>query len=292
MQTYNVFISYRRSDEGIARSLASLLTMFGQRVFLDVSCIPLGVRWELSIQSALQSAETMLVLWSKRAAQSTYMPREWASRAQSCRIVPILLDDSPLPEELAQWQATQLQLHEVLARRIGAHGGSGKEPQVAVDSALQEIRTLSGNPHFDLSAPQRQAALRFAKEARGSSMWTVIAGVLGWLLARSSHALMRSPAVPALFLLGGFGAGKLDAPTPAVPPPPASSCDDVRACDVMWSNKTDEELVKIRDTVTLLDRHCRRVEPEKHERPAESNGEHVAADAGPPQNFGPGDNPP
>lgn len=105
-QPRTVFISYAREDEQLILPVANLLRAAGAVVFLDVQEIPYGERWESVLLAQLHAAERILVFWSVNAANSEWVRREYlAAIGAGLRVVPIPLDATPLPVELAAFQA-------------------------------------------------------------------------------------------------------------------------------------------------------------------------------------------
>lgn len=188
-----VFISYRRSDVGVARAMAELLESLGELVFLDVKSIRLGQSWEAAILQAAREANTMLVLWSRNAAASSYIRREWAMASPSCRLIPIRLDGSELPPELASRQALDLKVGERLLARISELQGAGMSHQAASEQLVDELRREG----VELQPRQRRALFGVAAAFGGSSL-----AALGWLARRSLQSVL-SPAGA----LAGAGAG-------------------------------------------------------------------------------------
>jgi hypothetical protein len=102
-----LFISYSHEDSGSVHPLVRLLQAAGVDVFIDVESVEYGKPWEFELEEAIRNAGRIFVFWSKNAAQSQYVKREYSLAIQigSVRIIPIPLDNTPLPRELAQFQA-------------------------------------------------------------------------------------------------------------------------------------------------------------------------------------------
>lgn len=106
----SVFISYARADGERVRPHVELLKAGGVKVFVDVVSIDYGERWKDALEKALKHCERVMVFWSAAAAVSEWVRREWQTAlGLGKRIVPTLLDDTPLDEELAAFQALPLQ---------------------------------------------------------------------------------------------------------------------------------------------------------------------------------------
>lgn len=91
---------YARADAAQAQRAARLAGAF-DAVWLDADLTP-GAGWRAEVARRLLSARRVLVLWSTRAAASAEVAAEWRiALAGSAEVVPVLLDDAPLPGELA-----------------------------------------------------------------------------------------------------------------------------------------------------------------------------------------------
>jgi hypothetical protein len=198
-----VFISYRRSDVATARALADLLETFGQRVFLDVApaSIRPGDKWEGAIERAAGEAGTMLVLWSRNAIHSTYLPREWAMRSPSCRLIPIRLDDSELPAELASHQGVTLNPAERLASRVAQLTKEGLSHRKANQQLLDELK----KDGFQLDREQEKHVLAFAA-AVAVSTFGLATAASSWG-PRAVRAAVSAAAAGTIALIGGAGYG-------------------------------------------------------------------------------------
>lgn len=103
---YDAFISYRRSDRITADGVVRFLDAFGLTTFVDRSSRA-GTEWEPELWAALASAKVLVVLWSRSAAASSWVEKEWRHVGPQCRIVPVRLDGEPLPQELNRLTAVE-----------------------------------------------------------------------------------------------------------------------------------------------------------------------------------------
>jgi len=100
----HVFISYSSSDRAIVNAAARLLRAGGATVFQDVVDIEFGARWKDALFDALNRCERVMVFWSAASSKSTWVEREWRCALEAHkRIVPMLLDDTPLPPPLSDF---------------------------------------------------------------------------------------------------------------------------------------------------------------------------------------------
>src|ERR1700761_1188907 len=74
--TYQVFISYTRSDADWAHKIAANLRNRGVSVFLDESRITAGDEWGETLRGAIVESQALVVLWSNAAAQSKWVTKE------------------------------------------------------------------------------------------------------------------------------------------------------------------------------------------------------------------------
>lgn len=104
--SHTVFISYSRQDRVRVNAAVELLRAGGVQVFLDVVDLTYGDQWKDALLQALRLCERVMVFWSKAASASEWVEREWRfALSVGKRIVPTLLDQTPLPGELANLHA-------------------------------------------------------------------------------------------------------------------------------------------------------------------------------------------
>jgi hypothetical protein len=104
---YDLFISYARSDIGIAKNLYEKLSLKGLSVFLDIELIRPGENFIEALETANKNSNYMLVLASKAGLNSKHVKAEWQSfllRSDN-NLIPALLEDIELPDQLKtrQW---------------------------------------------------------------------------------------------------------------------------------------------------------------------------------------------
>src|SRR6185369_17054198 len=106
MATRSVFISYARADSQLVLADVELLRACGVRVFVDVRNIGYGEPWRAVLTKAIDACERVIVFWSAAAKVSNWVEREWRMALErGKKVVPMLLDDTPLPMELEEFQA-------------------------------------------------------------------------------------------------------------------------------------------------------------------------------------------
>lgn len=103
-----IFVSYSRKDASLVVPLTKLLRASGHEVFLDQENLNYGEDWKEQLGRAIGRADRFLLFWSRNTEASPYVAEEWklALRTPGCKIVPILLDGTPLPPELQRFHGS------------------------------------------------------------------------------------------------------------------------------------------------------------------------------------------
>jgi hypothetical protein len=96
---FDAFISHAGKDTKRAESIESGLG--AKRVWLDRSEIRVGALLGRELLSNIRASRAIVLVWSKRAAQSPWVQSEWIAAANLGKpIVPLRLDKTPLPQAL------------------------------------------------------------------------------------------------------------------------------------------------------------------------------------------------
>lgn len=153
-----LFVSYARADSGIANKVVAALQSSGFEVWWD-ALIEGGATFAKSIESALEAADAVIVLWSQTSINSDWVRDEAGQGRDRHRLVPVSLDGTDPPLGFRQYHATDLRGWQ----------GHGDEPQYVallkgIASATEQAVTL----------PERVRARRQGVGRRG-----VIAGGIG-----------------------------------------------------------------------------------------------------------------
>ncbi len=97
-------VLYSRLDTPQALRALALARVY-DRAGIDLAVQP-GAQWRPTIAAAICRSRAVLVLWSAHAAASAELAQELATARQCrARLVPLLLDNTPLPAGLAELQA-------------------------------------------------------------------------------------------------------------------------------------------------------------------------------------------
>jgi len=126
-----VFLSYARVDQAQASKLAQALVEAGLDVWWD-ALIEGGEAFAKTIESALESCDAVLVVWSKSSVQSDWVLDEAAKGRDLRKLVPVSLDGTPPPMGYRQYHAIDL----------SAWRGEPASPGIA--AVLRAIAATSG----------------------------------------------------------------------------------------------------------------------------------------------------
>lgn len=166
-----VFVSYSHADEALVDPVVKLLSVNDALVFQDKKSIPPGKRWRNEIARALAGARLVVVFWCDHSHRSTEVAAEWrAALDQDKDLLPVLLDATPLPPELGEYQWVDFR------STVGpAHGAA--IPEVAPAPRARPVRGWTF------------AVLAGAAAAAGIASWAALA----WWRTRESVIAFQSP---------------------------------------------------------------------------------------------------
>lgn len=167
----DVFLSYARASQRSAKQIASKLGACGFSVWFDEQ-LPAHRAYSEIIETQLEEARAVLVLWSAEAARSQWVRSE-ANRAREMgRLVQVRLDDARLPMPFDQIQCADL-------RRW-----SGDPKASAWQSILAAVAELVGREAPPVPESGRAAAPSIQRRqvliAGGAVAALAAAGVAGW----------------------------------------------------------------------------------------------------------------
>jgi hypothetical protein len=102
----SVFVSYSHKDREIVVPAIELQRDLRYAAFIDFRDIPPGMPWKETHSTVIKFAALLVLVWSKHAASSEHVTREWRLALEAgVKILPVLIDDTPLPEELSHIHA-------------------------------------------------------------------------------------------------------------------------------------------------------------------------------------------
>lgn len=103
----DIFISYASEDRERARRVAIALEARGWSVWWDRHIKP-GQAFDQVIEHELETAKSVVVLWSKDSVSSEWVKNEAATAAERNVLVPALIDNVKLPLEFRRRQTADL----------------------------------------------------------------------------------------------------------------------------------------------------------------------------------------
>src|SRR5215471_15575045 len=92
----DIFISYKREEQAMARNLANALEGEGWTVWWDPK-LRAGERFNDVIEKALKESKCVIVLWSKRSVESKYVKDEATYALNRNKLVPVRIEEVELP---------------------------------------------------------------------------------------------------------------------------------------------------------------------------------------------------
>jgi tetratricopeptide (TPR) repeat protein len=179
----NVFISYARSDRGLASKLAEKLDRCGFNVWWDQR-LTAGEVWDEVIENQLKDAGAVVVLWSEASVASRWVKREARFAIERRKLVPVRIAAVDVPVEFSDVQA------EDLIGWAGRARDRGFERLVEALTGLLARGSVVASA-IATAAPAPRSFLRpmaWAAAAAGC----LAAGVLVWLFGLREMA----PALP------------------------------------------------------------------------------------------------
>jgi len=159
----SVFLSYDRDDVGCAKPIANALEKAGHVVWWDRR-IGGGSEFSKEIERALNSADLVVVLWTRSSIESPWVRDEAGAGRDKGRLVPLSIRGTLPPLGFRQFHAIDL----------GQWSGRGRIPQLgdilaAIDRQLKE----PGIPTPEAAPVQRR------QEGLSVNAWVLIALAIG-----------------------------------------------------------------------------------------------------------------
>jgi TIR domain len=100
-----IFVSYSHQDAGLVKPVVGLLRATKDLIFQDVDAIMPGSRWRPQIEEALDVAHLIVLFWCCHSSRSAEVRKEYESALSTGKdVLPVLLDATPLPKELSEFQ--------------------------------------------------------------------------------------------------------------------------------------------------------------------------------------------
>lgn len=163
-----VFLSYARADRARAEKLAAALSDAGLEVWWD-ALIEGGAAFSQSIRTALDTADVVIVAWSKTSIDSDWVRDEAAVGRERKRLVPLSLDGSEPPLGFRQYHA------------IDVSRSRGKPGAEEIAAILRAVAAAAGEPATAVPVRGTTVSRRRALWI-GSGVAAILVGAGGGLL--------------------------------------------------------------------------------------------------------------
>lgn len=187
-----VFLSYARGDQKRALTVIAALKAAGIEVWWD-GLLEGGDTFLPTTEAALESADAVVVLWSKTSVDSHWVRDEATRGRERGCLVPLSLDGSHAPLGFRQFQLIS----------VSKWRGKTDAPEIA--AAVRAITALAGRePPAPAPALQAKPSRRAVLIGGGSAVLAVAGGALVWrtLLPGAAQANENTIAVIPFSNLG------------------------------------------------------------------------------------------
>ena len=92
----DIFVSYSREDQAVARSFAECFEREGFSVWWDQALNP-GEAFDQVTEQALDEAKAVVVLWSKSSVNSRWVRAEATQANANKRLLPVMIEPCRRP---------------------------------------------------------------------------------------------------------------------------------------------------------------------------------------------------
>ena len=196
-----VFVSYARSDSQFALKLARDLREAGANLWVDRFDIPIGARWDRSVQAALNACPSLLVILSPSAVASENVMDEVSfALSKNKKIVPVLYQNCDIPFRLTRVQyidftADYDTAFPKLFKELGVDTISAQQP--ALLSEIKQTEPVALTTSFDKA---------LYGGLIGGAIAGLIVGILYYLASQESDALEGRAGITHVLVILGYGA--------------------------------------------------------------------------------------
>lgn len=192
---HDIFLSYSREDQAVARRFTDGLQGEGFSVWWDQALNP-GEAFDQITEKALESAAAVVVLWSKKSVESRWVRAEATQAHASRRLVPVMIEACKRPilfeltqtADLSGWKGNRDDpAWQSFVAGLRRFMGAAAPVQVTTDAAM---------------AATKVPATRSSSTARVIAVAAAALLLLGggyWLFAKRGHEAMSglSPSAAA-----------------------------------------------------------------------------------------------
>src|SRR5215813_13565937 len=101
----SIFVSYSHQDVGLVQPVVRLLRATEDLVFQDLDSIKPAKKWRREIEEALYAAQLFVLFWCYHSSRSAEVRKEYELALTTGKdVLPVLLDTTPLPQQLNEFQ--------------------------------------------------------------------------------------------------------------------------------------------------------------------------------------------
>ena len=150
-----IFLSYSHQDQDVVLAVSRELKALGHDITVDVDSVQPGQDWRKILATGLRASEVYVVFLSRKSLESPYVlseigaARAYAEGSERMLIVPVAIDDAPLPsiiEDILVLRAIDLDpkaVAEKIDRGISQYLGSrmAKEEEQVAFSKIVEVNS-------------------------------------------------------------------------------------------------------------------------------------------------------
>jgi formylglycine-generating enzyme required for sulfatase activity len=148
----DVFISYKREEQPIARQLAEALENKGWEIWWDPQ-LQAGEYFDDVIEQALIDTKCVVVIWSKRSVKSRFVKDEATYALNEGKLVPIQIEDVHLPFRFAN-------LHTV-----SLIGWDGSDDDPGYKKMIHDVSVVLGSSPSDRDDRKPRESLSSVRES-------------------------------------------------------------------------------------------------------------------------------
>ena len=107
MSNGTIFFSYSRADQEFVLELAKKLRGIGADIWIDQLDIEAGRNWDKSVERALESSDSVLVVMSKTSVESVNVMDEVSIAIEEGKnVIPLLYEECKRPFRLKRCRNT------------------------------------------------------------------------------------------------------------------------------------------------------------------------------------------
>jgi hypothetical protein len=143
----SLFVSYSHKDERVVLPLVGMNEDIQQAAWVDYLHTMPGSKWDDEHKEAIDNSYRLILLWSKNSASSENVEKEWRWALEcGTPIVPVLLDDTPLPSEISNLHGVSLKEYVVSRKGILSLGRFPPSEWMGLGSSSDILVLVVGIP--------------------------------------------------------------------------------------------------------------------------------------------------